>query len=137
MCLFGDVTAGKMQLNDAGKIVQAVWGDLPNHYERLELDAFIVMPNHVHGIVVIVGAGLKPGPAKHGLPEIVRGFKTFSSRRINEMRETPGVAVWQRNYHEHIIRNHESLDRLREYIANNPMQWALDRENPTQAISIA
>jgi REP element-mobilizing transposase RayT len=63
------------------------------------------------------------------LPEIVRGFKTFSSRLINESRGTPGTRVWQRNYYEHIIRNDESLDRIREYIANNPMQWEWDVEN--------
>ncbi|MBP8925879.1 MAG: transposase [Pseudomonadales bacterium] len=64
------------------------------------------------------------------MPEIVRGFKTFSARRINETRQTPGVAVWQRNYHEHIIRDEVSLCRIQEYILNNPLQWALDREHP-------
>ncbi|WP_232280630.1 transposase [Chloroflexus aggregans] len=95
------------------------------------MDAFVVMPNHVHGIVVIVGAGLKPAPTttRHGLPEIVRQFKTFSARRINEMRGTPGVSVWQRNDDEHIIRNEESLNCIREYIANNPLKWQLEREN--------
>ena len=80
-----------------------------------------------------VGAGFKPAPTKYGLPEIVRGFKTFSSRRINESRGTPGTPVWQRNYYEHIIRNDESLDRIREYIANNPMQWEWDVENSVGA----
>jgi len=69
-----------------------------------------------------------------GLSKIVGRFKMNSAKRINEMRDTPGVAVWQRNYYEHIIRNEETLDRLRQYITNNPMQWALDRENPAQAI---
>lgn len=77
--------------------------------------------------------GLNPTPTKHGLPEIVRALKTFSARRINEMRNTPGVPIWQRNYYEHIIRNDESLHRIREYIVNNPAQWALDRENPLRA----
>ncbi|WP_169239716.1 transposase [Candidatus Roseilinea sp. NK_OTU-006] len=135
-CLFGDVVAGEMRLNDFGQVVHGVWNNLPNHYAGVELDAFVVMPNHVHGIVVIVGAGFKPAPTtttaptQHGLPEIIRGFKTFSARRINELRGTPGVPVWQRNYYEHIIRDDESLNRIREYIANNPSQWAADRENP-------
>ncbi len=142
-CLFGNVTDGEMHLNAAGAIVQTVWDDLPNHYPNVELDRFVVMPNHVHGIIVIVGAGLKPAltkpaptkpaPTKHGLPEIVRALKTFSARRINEMRNTPGVPIWQRNYYEHIIRNDDSLHRIREYIVNNPAQWALDRENPLRA----
>jgi len=150
-CLFGEVVAGEMRLNDAGRIVHGVWNDLPNHYPYVELDAFVVMPNHVHGIIIIVGAGLKPAPtittglkpaptittglkpaptAKHGLPEIVRAFKTFSSRHINELRGTPGLPVWQRNYYEHIIRNEDSLNRIRQYIFHNPARWTWDRENP-------
>jgi putative transposase len=129
-CVFGEIVNGEMRLNDAGRMLHAVWEDLPHHYAGIELDAFVVMPNHVHGIIFIVGAGFKPAPTKYGLPEIVRGFKTFSSRRINESRGTPGTRVWQRNYYEHIIRNDESLDRIREYIANNPMQWEWDVENP-------
>jgi hypothetical protein len=78
-----------------------------------------------------ITAGLKPAPTnKHGLPEIVRAFKTFSSRRINELRGTPGLPVWQRNYYEHIIRNEDSLNRIRQYILDNPARWTRDRENP-------
>ncbi|GIV89164.1 MAG: hypothetical protein KatS3mg055_1682 [Chloroflexus sp.] len=138
-CLFGEVVNGEMRLNALGQIVQDVWHDLPNHVSNVVLDAFVVMPNHVHGITIIrddtvVGAGSEPAPTTptkkhHGLPEIVRQFKTFSARRINEMRGTPGVSVWQRNYYEHIIRDEQSLNRIRAYIANNPLRWALDREN--------
>lgn len=144
VCLFGEIVDGEMRLNDMGRMVEFTWFDLPNHVDGLVLDAFVVMPNHVHGILVIVGAGsTEPAPTgsaptvpntggekRHGLPEIVRQFKTFSSRRINEYRHTPGMPVWQRNYYEHIIRNEESLNRIRQYIADNPLQWALDRENP-------
>jgi REP element-mobilizing transposase RayT len=65
------------------------------------------------------------------LPEIIRGFKTFSARRINEHRGTPGIPVWQRNYYEHIVRNDESLNRIRQYISDNPLAWIRDRENPS------
>ena len=72
-----------------------------------------------------------PTPTKrHGLPEIVRQFKTFSARRINEHRGTTGTPVWQRNYYEHIIRDDASLNRIRQYILNNPIKWAQDKENP-------
>lgn len=74
-----------------------------------------------------VRAGLKPAPT---LPEIVRAFKTFSARRINESRATPGTMVWQRNYYEHVVRGENESNRIREYIANNPLQWEMDRENP-------
>ena len=144
LCLFGDVVDGDMRLDEAGQAVADAWQDLPNHYRHVALDAFVVMPNHIHGIVFIspdagfVGAGFKPAPtstAHHGLPEIVRGFKTFSSRRVNALRHTSGSPVWQRNYYEHIIRSEASLAAIREYIANNPLQWALDRENPINAVS--
>lgn len=134
LCLFGEIADRRMALNDAGRMVQQVWDDLPNHYSHVELDECVVMPNHVHGIVVIVGAGFKPAPTKptkrHGLPEIVRALKAFSARRINEMRGMPGGKIWQRGYYEHIIRNDDELNRIREYIANNPMKWEMDRENP-------
>lgn len=97
------------------------------------------MPNHVHGIIILkdcanmVGAGLKPAPTgtkHHGLSEIIRSFKTFSSRRINGFRDRVGVPVWQRNYYEHVIRNENTLNAIRDYIAGNPIQWANDPYNP-------
>ena len=137
-CLFGDVSEGQMRLNSLGTIVQACWADLPHHYAHVELDAFVVMPNHVHGIILLtdVGAGFKPAPTRpvpanrHGLPEIVRAFKTFSARRINERRAAPGVPIWQRNYYEHVIRNEDDLQRIREYIQSNTLKWKDDPDNP-------
>ncbi|HJS29341.1 MAG TPA: transposase, partial [Anaerolineales bacterium] len=86
------------------------------------------MPNHVHGIVVIndVGVGFKPTPTSdqkiHGLSEIVRGFKTYSSRQINAYQNTPGQTVWQRGYWDRAIRDDEEFNRIREYIQFNPCQ---------------
>jgi putative transposase len=151
--LFGEVANGEMRPNQFGRVVQSTWGELANHYSGVECDAFMLMPNHVHGIIVLadegavgesdVGAGLKPARGMAGpnsvragfkpaptLSEIIRGFKTFSARRINHLRHTPGVPVWQRNYYEHVVRGDNELNRIREYIANNPLQWEMDRENP-------
>jgi putative transposase len=139
--LFGAIQDGVMRLNETGAFVEAAWQDLSRHYRNVALDEFVVMPNHVHGIIVIAeqddhdaasgGAGLKPAPTKsHPVSEIVRGFKTFSARRINEHRGTRGAAVWQRNYYEHVIRNEASLSRIRQYVANNPASWPDDPENP-------
>ena len=131
---------GEMRLNEFGEMVKRSWDDLVSHYHRVTLDAFVVMPNHVHGIIVLdqedVGAGFNPAPTdhgftkRHGLGEIVRGFKTFSARRINQTRATPGTAVWQRNYYEHVIRNEPALNRIRQYIVDNPAKWDTDPENP-------
>jgi REP element-mobilizing transposase RayT len=134
-CLFGEVLDGQMRLNDAGRLIQAAWESLPEYYPHVVLDVWVVMPNHFHGVIILVGAGLKPAQTenRHGLPEIVRAMKTFSSRRINEMRGTSGVPVWQRNYFERVIRNDNEMHRSREYIVNNPAKWDLDRENPVNS----
>ena len=142
-CLLGDVGEGRMHLNEAGLFAQAAWEDLPRHYPHVALDAWTIMPNHVHGIVVLTervkappeGSGLKPDPTnanavRHGLPEVVRAFKTFSARRINVFRGAVGAPFWQRNYYEHVIRNEESLNRIRQYILDNPARWHEDPENP-------
>ena len=135
-CLFGGVVYGEMRLNLCGQTVMECWDDLVRHYPYVRQDKFVVMPNHVHGILVLndaVGAGLKPAPTtyrRHGLSEIVRGFKTFSSSRINALRNTPGAPVWQRSYYDHIIRDEGELARVQEYIYDNPLQWELVIENP-------
>jgi REP element-mobilizing transposase RayT len=138
--LFGEIVNGEMRLNDAGRVVESAWDGLPGHYAPVELDAMVIMPNHFHGIIVLapVEAGFKPAPTpaavRHGLSEIVRALKTFSSRRFNELRQTPGAKLWQRNYWEHIVRNEAELNRIREYIHNNPAQWELDKLHPNNPV---
>jgi REP element-mobilizing transposase RayT len=141
--LFGNVVNDETVLSRYGKIVENVWYNLTNHYLNIKLDASVVMPNHIHGIIILmemdnVGAGFKPAPTDltkyYPLSEIIRAFKTFSARHVNELRITPGIPVWQRNYHEHIVRNENELNRIREYIVNNPLQWQFDRENPDRIV---
>ena len=142
-----------MNLNPAGKIVQAAWEDLPRHYPHVVLGEFCVMPNHVHGIIILTdnddacrgGSQTRPYETRpyetrpydpmtrHGLPEIVRALKSFSARRINQLHGDSGTAFWQRNYYEHIIRNAVELERISVYIRNNPSQWDRDAENPEDA----
>ena len=138
-CLFGEIDNEEMKINDYGEIVRQSWLDLRQHYPNVQLDAFVIMPNHVHGLVFLedVGAGFKPAPTgkHHPLPEIIRAFKTFSARHINKLRHSAGKPVWQRNYYEHVIRRDESLAKIREYIEYNPLRWALDRENPANYVN--
>ena len=141
--LFGRVVDGDMVLNEYGEIVRACWREIPDHFPHVELDAFVVMPNHIHGIIVIVdhivGAthasplpeNVPPrGPASGSLGAIVGSFKSTVTKRINIGRGTPGAPVWQRNYYEHIIRNDRALNAIRHYITENPLRWHLDRYNP-------
>ncbi len=152
-CLFGEVVNGVTVPNAVGKMVQSVWNELPRHYPGVNIDAFVVMPNHLHGIIMLttVGAGPRACPDKgracpdKGQPQgvaptmslinVVHRFKSLTTARYRH-----GVVqwdwrpffgrLWQRNYYEHIIRNAEELNCIRQYIADNPMQWAMDRENP-------
>ena len=134
--MLGEVANGTLRPSQSGVIVRECWFELPYHYAGLGLDAFVVMPNHVHGIVVLlnpVGAGFKPARAtvrRTTLTEVVRAFKTFSGRRINQLSNTMGRTVWQRGYYEHIVRNAKSLGEIRQYVADNPRNWAADPENP-------
>ena len=131
-CLFGNVVEAEIHNNRYGQIVEKAWTDLRFHYPHLNLGAFIVMPNHVHGIVIInevehlVGRSSKAGIPRLGLPEIVRALKSFSARRINELRKMQGSPVWQRSYYDRIIRNESELHDITEYILSNPMNWQED-----------
>lgn len=142
MCLFGQVVDGEMRLNEYGEIVRREWERTGEIRRDVGIDAFVIMPNHFHGIIVIdprrgtlqrAPTTERFGkPTSNTIPTIVRLFKSTTTRQINEHRGTPGIPVWQRNYYEHIVRNEESLHRIRQYIAENPLQWATDRENPSR-----
>ena len=203
--ILGDVVEGQMILNKYGKLVSEIWKDLPNRYKHVMLDEFVIMPNHIHGIIWIqhqpntptsihtVGAGSlltsnvqsvdsklpddtkpalatpqktilvnsqntrasndakragfkhisndgvnglndqsvnEPAPTKtlYGLSEIIRNFKTVSSKRINLLRKTPNLTLWQRGFYDHIIRDEADLNRVRSYIQTNPLRWTLDKD---------
>jgi len=140
-CLFGDVVEGEVRLSHFGEIARRNWQAMGEHFPYTESAVFVIMPNHVHGIIFIAVEARHAVPLQSSLesfgkpisgsiPTIVRSFKSVVSRDINELRQTPGASVWQRNYFEHIIRNEESLNRIRQYILDNPARWEFDRENP-------
>jgi len=150
-CLFGNIVDGEMRLNDSGQMVHSIWNDLPDRYPDIETDEFVVMPNHVHGIVVIrrddcrgevfsppvvspipiikQGGGIPP-LRRHTLGQIIAFFKYQTTKQINKIRDTPRHPVWQRNYYEHIIRGEQEMNRIREYIIANPAKWTEDENNP-------
>jgi REP element-mobilizing transposase RayT len=138
--LFGEVVHGKMELNKYGLIAEYEWLKTVKIRKNVKLDSYIIMPNHLHGIVVIttnsVGAYSHTplqscafrSPSKT-IGAIIRGFKSSVTVKINTLRHTHHIPLWQRNYFEHIIRNHDELQRIRKYIAENPMKWETDKEN--------
>lgn len=160
-CLFGEIPDAGMELNDAGRMVDRVWHELPVFYPNIHVDAFIIMPNHIHGIIIInshnnVGAGpracpeapsaidgqprgVAPTKIKLSLPDVVHRFKSMTTKKyINGVKQNNWQPfpdkLWQRNYYEHVIRNDIDLKETREYIMNNPQKWHLDRNNPVNLI---
>ena len=139
-CLFGHVLDGEMVSNDAGRMVAGEWMKSADIRNEIELEAFVVMPNHVHGIVLIRW-GDRPGaptpepipasgPKPKSIGSFIAGFKSTVTKQVNELCGTPGAKLWQRNYYEHVIRDEDDLNRIRQYILDNPARWAKDENNP-------
>ena len=143
--LFGEIADCEIILNECGDIVNRCRRKIPAHFAQVELDGFVIMTNHVHGIITInsVGAGFsRPnvenakcniigrGDRAPTLGQIVAYFKYEAAKQVNKLRNAPGVRFWQRNYYEHIIRNDSELNRIRKYIIENPLKWDIDSENP-------
>jgi REP element-mobilizing transposase RayT len=142
-CYFGEIIKGEMKLNRLGKIVYEEWLKTKEIRKNVDLDEFIIMPNHLHGILIIkykinvethCNASLqknvfnKFGPQRNNLASIIRGFKSKTTNRIHQL----GFYNfrWQPRFYDHIIRNEKSLDEIRQYIKNNPLKWEEDEENP-------
>lgn len=156
-CLFGEVVDGEMKLNKFGLVAKEQWEKLPKRFPNIELGAFVIMPNHAHGnIVIVTGRGTAENlndsggessrrapttreqfqkPVKGSIPTIVRSYKSAVSYRINLIRGTQDIPVWQRNYYEHVIRNERDLQNKTDYIEANPLLWEEDDENPVNVKS--
>jgi putative transposase len=169
-CLFGQIVAGQMELNATGLWVQACWQRLPDCFPLLTLDQFVIMPNHLHGIlwlgddtpcgdngasrtsrrgeafgqntleqpeVSLPNASPLPHPnvspihpkgtQSGSISAIIQNFKSISTRRINQLQNSAGSPLWQRNYYERIVWDNTSLQRIRDYIRNNPLSWEQDQ----------
>jgi REP element-mobilizing transposase RayT len=167
-CIFGVVKGGRVHLSRIGEIVAEEWLRSPDLRPEMALDEWTVMPNHMHGIIVIGATSGQPiplglvwpvgatrrvahpkktleerrathrvapterptGPAPGSVAAIVGQFKGAVTRRVNTLRGTAGALVWHRNYHEHVIRDEAELHDIRLYIAQNPLHWDTDTENP-------
>ncbi|MCK4730578.1 MAG: transposase [Candidatus Aenigmarchaeota archaeon] len=124
-----------IKLSKIGKIIDKQWNDIPNQYDNIELDEYIIMPNHIHGIMIVdnqveLREGASPSPT---ICDVIRSFKSKSSleylKYIKQNNLDISGKIWQRSFYDHIIRNERSLDAVREYISNNPENWEQDIEN--------
>jgi REP element-mobilizing transposase RayT len=154
-CLFGAVADGIMCLNDCGRIVEKEWLCSAEIRKELEIGDFVIMPNHLHGIVLINESDRAHGHIAqeeahcraalpdayhrgsrdreaHSISSFVAGFKSYTTKLVNELRKTPGARLWQPNYFEHIIRNQRQFDTACEYIRTNAMRWELDGYHPSR-----
>lgn len=140
-CLLGEVVDDSVALSQYGVIVEQVWHQIPHHFFSITLDAAVIMPNHIHGIIVIAeesflvqqeSQDLAPNQnaKKPTLGQIIAYFKYQSTKLINVAQDLAGVKCWQRNYYEHLIRNEVSLAQLRTYIEQNPQKWKHDQLHP-------
>jgi REP element-mobilizing transposase RayT len=156
-CLFGEIIDGEMHLNEYGKIVLKWWNEIPIHFPNVELGAFVIMPNHVHGIIFIIDerrgnvlsphenpnnnnlnannqGGETPPLQKPTLGQIIAYFKYQSTKEMNKIETKNAITkFWQRNYYEHIVRNEKELQQKTDYILKNPSQWDEDVENPSRS----
>jgi REP element-mobilizing transposase RayT len=179
-CLFGEIIEGEMFLNEAGRLVQKTWDSLPGRFRTLVLDAFQIMPNHLHGVFVLPGPGLEPalakatgapviqpyedrrgracptlvggrhgpqgtasrpptsgnatsGPRRTSMGEVVGAFKSISTIAVNKLLSRVGTRLLHENFYEHIVRDVDELEIIRDYIIHNPQRWLEDPENPQSA----
>jgi len=136
--LFGNISHGKMRLNRAGEMVERIWSEIPQFYDGFVLHDFVVMPNHFHGIIEIVlthGQRTTTGglslQKQLTIPEVIHRFKTLTTRKYidgvnNDKWESFHKQLWQRSYHEHVIRSEQSYVKIVEYVQNNPLKWVDD-----------
>ena len=126
-----DARTIEIELTQIGQIIEKQWNDIPNQFKTVDIDEFVIMPNHIHGILIINKRA--EASAAPTLSIIIRSFKSKCTmkylRHINESNLNATAKIWQRSFHDHIIRNAESLEKIRNYIRNNPSTWHEDKNN--------
>ena len=145
-CLFGTVIEEKVKLSSMGQIAKNCWNNIPNHFHNIKLDEFVVMPNHIHGIIIICRNNIRrdainrvstggitktnnPMLSRNSLSNIIRQYKSRVSYEIHKIQSD---FAWQPRFYEHIIKSEKELQNIRDYIINNPIKWFYDSENPNR-----
>jgi putative transposase len=145
-CILGDVIDDEVSLSEIGKIVEAVWREIPAHFPNVSSDEYVIMPNHVHGIIRIesdivrarhasplrvhANKSSPKGTDSRSLGAIIGSFKSAVTKRIHLLQGFQNIHLWHRNYYEHVIRNVRDYERVLDYIQSNPINWEQDSEYP-------
>ena len=141
-CVFGEVIEEQIRLSLIGEIVKNYWEKLPKHFPKVKLDEYVIMPNHIHGIIIITEGRdlINQIPTKSNFPlmknpkmtlgKIIRHYKAHSAKYIHDSGYVD--FQWQPLFYDRIVRNDKELDNIRDYIINNPLKWFLDEENPNK-----
>lgn len=124
----GDIVRCQPHLSPLGKVIAYCWELVPSHYPHVEMGAFVVMPNHIHGILTL--RARHDDDPRHGVSEIVRWVKGISTRHINRRRGVVGVPVWQRGFYDSVIKHPRMYEFVHQYILENPLKWEVDRLHP-------
>ncbi len=130
-CIFGGISNGEMILSSAGQRTLELWEGLPSRFPTIELDAFVIMPNHVHGVICLTDEGLEAVT----ISAVLRAFKSLSARAINQELDRAERPAWQKRFWDRIVRDEAELERIRTYILNNPQAWSEDEENPNNVVT--
>ena len=150
-CIFGEIHGNAAELSPIGEIVRTCWIDVPTHFTNVKIETYIVMPNHMHGILTIhsklpdadvqdkTGKAMESfgRPTPKSIPTIVRSFKSAASKRTRESGLVVGESIWQRGYYEHVLRNTREYVEITNYILQNPARWAYDEENLNRKSDVA
>lgn len=136
--IFGEIKDGVFQQNHLGLVAQKCWLKIPKHHKYVGLDEFVIMPNHIHGILWIeqteaskkVTPAFAKGRTPNSLGTIIATYKAVVTKEIRQLTQSPHFKVWHRNYYDVVIRDDEALYNFRRYIQQNPLKWQLDEENP-------
>ncbi len=154
VCNFGEIEKGEVNYSKIGQVIFDCWQNIPEKFSYVKLDEFTLMPNHLHGILWLLehrGKGeafsavtdirrqsksenaspLRPkGTRSRSLSAVMQNYKSVSTRMVNRKFFKPGNKIWQRNFHDRIIRNNRELNAIRQYIIDNPLNWEMDKDNP-------
>ena len=145
-CIFGRIQGTGAILSPIGEIVEASWIDIPHHFPNVKIETFVVMPNHMHGILTIdsklpdanckdnctASTELFGKPSAKSIPTIIRSFKSAATKRVRESRLPIMGSIWQRGYYERVLRDTQEYVEATNYILQNPARWVRNEENPNR-----